>query len=302
MGTERPLSIAIAALGGQGGGVLADWIIEIAERYGWLVQLTSVPGVAQRTGTTVYYLECCPRPAQGAEPILALSPSPGDVDVVVAAELMEAGRAVVRGFVTPDRTTLVASSHRVYGITEKSALGDGVADANAVLSALRSEARSLVCFDMEAIASDTGSVISSVLLGALAASGALNEGIFLQPFEQLRAVGGDDLRLRKMDVRVDESRQDQCVGEMFDRHSRGQQRRDLVCRADRVDAAVFDDDDAVFDVPITLRIAGAGRRAQEGQQPAAYRAHTELRPIVTAPARPRPARKRAQGARRSSCP
>ena len=68
MSTERPLSIAIAALGGQGGGVLADWIIEIAERHGWLVQLTSVPGVAQRTGTTVYYLETCPRPAQGAEP------------------------------------------------------------------------------------------------------------------------------------------------------------------------------------------------------------------------------------------
>src|SRR5271154_6749350 len=144
------LSIAIAALGGQGGGVLADWIVEIAERYGWLVQLTSVPGVAQRTGTTVYYLELCPRPAQEAEPILALSPSPGDVDVVVAAELMEAGRAVVRGFVTPDRTTLVASSHRVYGITEKSALGDGIADANAILAALRSEARRVVCFDMDA--------------------------------------------------------------------------------------------------------------------------------------------------------
>ena len=173
MSTERPLSIAIAALGGQGGGVLADWLIEIAERYGWRVQLTSVPGVAQRTGTTVYYLETCPESAREAEPILALMPVPGDVDVVVAAELMEAGRAVVRGLVTPDRTTLVASSHRVYGITERSALGDGIADSNAVLSALRSEARRLVCFDMEAIASDTGSVISSVLLGALAASGAL---------------------------------------------------------------------------------------------------------------------------------
>ncbi|HUE11167.1 MAG TPA: hypothetical protein VMQ54_09530, partial [Steroidobacteraceae bacterium] len=49
---QRPLCIAIAALGGQGGGVLADWIVEVAERHGWLVQSTSVPGVAQRTGTT----------------------------------------------------------------------------------------------------------------------------------------------------------------------------------------------------------------------------------------------------------
>ena len=86
---------------------------------------------------------------------------------------MEAGRAVLRGLVTPERTTLVASTHRVYGITEKSALGDGIADTNAVLAALRSEAKRLVCFDMEAIAGETGSVISSVLFGALAASGAL---------------------------------------------------------------------------------------------------------------------------------
>jgi indolepyruvate ferredoxin oxidoreductase beta subunit len=171
---QRPLCIAIAALGGQGGGVLAEWIVEVAERHGWLVQSTSVPGVAQRTGTTVYYIETCEPPADGAaEPIFALMPVPGDVDVVVAAELMEAGRAVVRGLVTPDQTTLVASSHRVYGITEKSALGDGIADANAVLAALRSEARRLVCFDMDATAATTGSVISSVLFGALAASGAL---------------------------------------------------------------------------------------------------------------------------------
>src|SRR5450631_161468 len=67
--TQRPLRIAIAALGGQGGGVLADWIVEVAERYGWLVQATSVPGVAQRTGTTVYYLETCPPSAGGAEPV-----------------------------------------------------------------------------------------------------------------------------------------------------------------------------------------------------------------------------------------
>jgi indolepyruvate ferredoxin oxidoreductase beta subunit len=171
---RRPLSIAIAALGGQGGGVLADWIVDVAEHGGWLVQSTSVPGVAQRTGTTVYYLEICPPPANGnAAPVFALMPVPGDVDVVLAAELMEAGRAVVRGFVTPDRTTLVASTHRIYGITEKSALGDGIADASAVLKALKSEASRLVCFDMEAVCTETGSVISSVLFGALAAAGVL---------------------------------------------------------------------------------------------------------------------------------
>ena len=167
------ISIAIAALGGQGGGVLADWIVAVAERHGWLVQATSVPGVAQRTGATVYYLEMSPRPEQGPAPVFALMPVPGDVDVVVAAELMEAGRAAVRGFISPDRTTVVASTHRVYGITEKSALGDGIADSKAVLAALQSEARRVVSCDMDAICAETGSVISSVLFGALAACGVL---------------------------------------------------------------------------------------------------------------------------------
>ena len=168
------LSIAIVALGGQGGGVLADWLVDVAESRGWLVQSTSVPGVAQRTGSTVYYLEtAAPPPPGAAEPVFALMPVPGDVDVVVAAELMEAGRAISRGLVTPDRTTLIASSHRIYGITEKSAPFDGIADPRPVLEAMRGEARRLVLFDMEAVAAQTGSIVSAVLCGAIAAAGGL---------------------------------------------------------------------------------------------------------------------------------
>jgi indolepyruvate ferredoxin oxidoreductase beta subunit len=174
MRSDRPISIAIAALGGQGGGVLAEWLVAVAELHGWMAQSTSVPGVAQRTGTTVYYVEMSPKPAPGKRPpVFALMPVPGDVDLVVAAELMEAGRTVVRGLVTPERTTVVASSHRVYGITEKSAMGDGIVDANAVLSALNARARRLICFDMEAAADRHKSVISSVLFGAVAAAAVL---------------------------------------------------------------------------------------------------------------------------------
>ncbi|MGH8177496.1 MAG: indolepyruvate oxidoreductase subunit beta family protein [Steroidobacter sp.] len=170
----RPLSIAIAALGGQGGGVLADWLVAVAELHGWIVQATSVPGVAQRTGTTVYYVEMSPPPREPARrPVLALMPVSGDVDLVVAAELMEAGRAVVRGLVTPDRTTTVASTHRIYGITEKSAMGDGIVDANAVFAALQAQSKRLISFDMQALAEEHGSVISSILFGAIAASAVL---------------------------------------------------------------------------------------------------------------------------------
>ncbi|HZV95860.1 MAG TPA: hypothetical protein VFF62_08030, partial [Candidatus Nitrosocosmicus sp.] len=58
----RPLSILIAALGGQGGGVLTDWIVAAAEHAGLAAQATSIPGVAQRTGATTYYLEVFPAP------------------------------------------------------------------------------------------------------------------------------------------------------------------------------------------------------------------------------------------------
>ena len=67
-----------------------------------------MPGVAQRTGATIYYIEMMP-PIGGQKPILSLMPTPGDVDVVIASEFMEGGRAILRGIVTPERTTLIAS-------------------------------------------------------------------------------------------------------------------------------------------------------------------------------------------------
>lgn len=168
------IKIAVLAVGGQGGGVLSSWIVSLAEANGYRAQVTSVPGVAQRTGATVYYVEMLPD--TGREPVLALMPAPGDLDIVIAAEMMEAGRAVTRGFVTEDRTTLIASDHRVFAVSEKVVPGDGQADAHAVRPALKDASKRLVCFDMDKLAVDTGSHISACLFGALAGSGALPFG------------------------------------------------------------------------------------------------------------------------------
>lgn len=164
------ISIAILGLGGQGGGVLADWIVQLGEANGFVAQGTSVPGVAQRTGSTVYYVEWIP--AGPRAPILALMPVPGDVDIVIASELMEAGRAIQRGFVDA-RTTLIASTHRIYAIAEKSALADGRASSARILAAAEARSGRFVGFDMDALSSATGSVISAVLFGALAGADAL---------------------------------------------------------------------------------------------------------------------------------
>lgn len=165
------LKLAVYAVGGQGGGVLTGWIEELARSNGYVAQATSVAGVSQRTGATIYYVEMAP--ATGAVPVFGLMPAAGDVDVMIAAEWMEAGRAILRGFVTPDRTTLIASTHRNLAVSEKMVPGDGLADAETVRAAARQAARRLITADFEMAAVQAGSVISATLFGALAASGAL---------------------------------------------------------------------------------------------------------------------------------
>ena len=80
------IKLAVLAVGGQGGGVLTNWIADLATRCDYAVQMTSVAGVAQRTGATIYYVEMAPKTDR--QPVFALSPSPGDLDILIAAELM----------------------------------------------------------------------------------------------------------------------------------------------------------------------------------------------------------------------
>jgi indolepyruvate ferredoxin oxidoreductase beta subunit len=186
--SSEPIKIAILAMGGEGGGVLADWIVNLGEENGYFAQTTSVPGVAQRTGATIYYVELFPGAdvPQARVPVLSQAPLPGDVDIVLASELMEGGRAVQRGLVTSDRTTFVTSTHRVYSIAEKSAMGDGRVDSAALLLKARQAAKTFVSFDMEKAAESAGSVISAVLFGALSGTGVLpfNRAQFQQTIER----------------------------------------------------------------------------------------------------------------------
>src|ERR1700754_1346060 len=166
----KPFTILIGALGGDGGGVLCDWIIAAAHSQGLGVQATQIPGVAQRTGATTYYLEVTKGPS---EQVLALNPAIGEVDVALATELLEAVRMIFNGFVTPDRTTLIASTHRVLAIGERMAMGDGSFDVGRLLRAVKERSREQILFDMDQAAEESGGVINAVLLGALAGSGRL---------------------------------------------------------------------------------------------------------------------------------
>lgn len=168
---DTVIKIAIMAVGGQGGGVLTSWIEALGRAKGYEVQATSVAGVSQRTGATIYYIEMLP--ASDKPPVFALAPSEGDVDILIAAEMMEVGRAIMRGFVTPDRTVLIGSSHRALAVSEKTIPGDGMANSQEVRDAAEQSAKKLILADMEKLAVEENSVISASLFGALAATGAL---------------------------------------------------------------------------------------------------------------------------------
>jgi indolepyruvate ferredoxin oxidoreductase alpha subunit len=174
-GNVRPLTVLIAALGGEGGGVLTDWIVAAAASQGFPVQSTSIPGVAQRTGATTYHVEMVPerQSASAPRPVLALAPGVGDVDLVVASELLEAGRAIASGFVTPDRTTTIASLSRSYLVVEKMAMSDGRYDPERLVAAVEKNSQKTLLLDLEAIARESGAMINAVMLGTIAAAGTL---------------------------------------------------------------------------------------------------------------------------------
>ena len=167
MAEVQPVRLLIAALGGEGGGVLAAWITEAAAASGLVVSRTSIPGVAQRTGATTYYIETV-RASGSAVPILGLNPAPGQVDILLATELLEAARMVHAGFITPARTLVIAADHRVYATDEKVAMGDGRTSEDQLRDTLKRFSKRLVLTDLAAVAADSRSPLNVVVLGVLA--------------------------------------------------------------------------------------------------------------------------------------
>ena len=172
--SARPTTVLIGALGGEGGGVLSNWLVDTADAAGLWVQATSVPGVAQRTGATTYYLEMGAKSNEDDQgPVMALLPTPGNVDLLVASELLEAGRAAQAGMISGDRTTVIASTHRFYAIAEKMAMGDGRFDTDRIVETVRTLAQRAVLGDISEVTAEARAVVSSVMFGAMAATQVL---------------------------------------------------------------------------------------------------------------------------------
>ena len=181
------ISILITALGGEGGGTLMNWILECARKKKLHVQGTSVPGVAQRTGSTSYYVEICNAQFEfGKEPILSMYPIAGKVDLVVSSELLETARVIERGFVNPERTTLISSESRALTNIEKSHLFDGRFDSKNIIETGSKMAKNFVFLDLQNIAEESSTIISSPMFGAMAGTNMLpwDKDIFESVFSE----------------------------------------------------------------------------------------------------------------------
>lgn len=172
MTIDRPVCVQIGALGGQGGGVLADWLAEAARLAGYPAQATSIPGVAQRTGATTYYFELFPERAAAGTSVFSLFPDADALDLMAALEPTEAGRALENGLITK-RTTVITSPQRIYSTAEKSVAGDGMIPAQSIIDSLRKSSNALIEIDIKATASRVGGQANAVMFGAIAASGVL---------------------------------------------------------------------------------------------------------------------------------
>jgi indolepyruvate ferredoxin oxidoreductase beta subunit len=206
MHSDRPITVLVCALGGEGGGVLAEWLVETAIAAGHAVQSTSIPGVAQRTGATTYYVEVFPRPnteLAGRKPVFSLTPVPGALDLLVSSELLETARQIGSGMTNRERTQVISSRSRSLTTAEKMQLGDGRADAEVLIQIVREHSAQAFLLDMQVLAQVAGTVISAVLLGAIAASGVLS----FEPDayrRTIRASGrGVDASLRGFDAAFD---------------------------------------------------------------------------------------------------
>jgi indolepyruvate ferredoxin oxidoreductase beta subunit len=183
------LKILIPAVGGQGGGVLTEWLVQAFLIEGFEVQAIGLPGLSQRGGSTVYYIEAHPRVNSDPKRIIfSQYPVPGDVDVILAQEFLELGRVLEEGYGS-EKTAIVGSTHRIYSTLEKTPISSGIYSDENLKKFATTFSSLFIGFNALEIAKENGMDelgVNAILLGALGASEVLPiaEVSFLKGIEQ----------------------------------------------------------------------------------------------------------------------
>lgn len=175
------LKILIPAVGGQGGGVLTEWLVNALLNSDYEVQSISLPGLAQRGGSAVYYIEAYKYNLHnGTTPIIfSQYPIPGDVDIILCQEFLELGRILEQGYGSK-KTTIISSTHRVYSTLEKLPVSSGIYSEeklHIIANEFSSEFIGLNALGLAKHNKMDDLAVNAILLGALCASHSIPLGI-----------------------------------------------------------------------------------------------------------------------------
>ena len=181
------LKILIPAVGGQGGGLLTEWLLQAFEAKDYNLQSISLPGLAQRGGSTTYYIEAYPN---GENIIFSQFPMPGDIDLIVSQEFLELGRVLEIGYGS-ENTVIVSSTHRMYSTQEKLPVASGIYEDEKLFKFAQQFSKKFIGVNILNLAKQNQMnelASNAILLGALAASGSTP--ITKDSFEKaIRSVG-----------------------------------------------------------------------------------------------------------------
>ncbi len=114
--SKEPITVLISAVGGQGGQLFAQWLFDAGRLAGYYPVGVGLPGLSQREGATVYYIEFFPDPEQTG--LFSPFPEKGCVRLLIGLELLELVRILKEGYLSPDGFVF-GSSHRVLTTEEK---------------------------------------------------------------------------------------------------------------------------------------------------------------------------------------
>ena len=170
---QVPITVLVAAVGGQGGQLFSQWLFDAAKIAGFAPVGVGLPGLSQREGATTYYLEFFANPEETS--LFSPFPGKGQVQILIGLELLELLRAIQSGYLSTDGV-IIGSTHRVLTADEKLPIKGGFVTEQQALPILYRTARQCIVFDAVKAATFAGlseRAANAILLGALAASEVL---------------------------------------------------------------------------------------------------------------------------------
>lgn len=132
MKRKKSLRVLIGTVGGQGGGVLSDWLIHGLLNANWNAVSIGLLGLSQRAGTVTYYCEASSD--KEVKVVNSMFAVPGDVNLFIGQELLELGRLLSSGYASED-CVIVGSLGRTYTTLEKMPAEAGVYDSSIIAAA-----------------------------------------------------------------------------------------------------------------------------------------------------------------------